>query len=239
MGEDNVRKHYNGYNFMGEVIYNPFSVLSYIDTGELENFWLSSSRNDLARKKIEALLEMKGDETLRKEVEDLLQGKRVKIEVEEALTIREKMKSEEIFNLLLHSGYLKYENYEKIPEETSQAEVSIPNLEIKAIYKKTISEWIKSQYTKDEIGELKKFLGVVCEGEELEIKKRLERYLDRRSLLDGERVLEMGYHNFLFGMLQGLEGRYMLNSNRESGDGRFDIMLTPINYKEKKEGQRS
>lgn len=49
----------------------------------------------------------------------------------------------------------------------------------------------------------------------------------------------MGYHNFLFGMLQGLEGKYFLDSNRESGEGRFDIMLTPINRPKEKEGQRS
>ena len=230
--EESVREHYNGYNFKGETIYNPYSVLCFIDSGELENFWLSSSSNDLAKIKVTKLLEMREDETLRKEVEDLLQGKKVQIEIDEIFKISEEMDSDQIFHLLLCSGYLKYENYEKNEDNVGYAEISIPNLEIKAIYKKTINEWMKGKYSKDEIKDLKKFLISVCDGEESEIKERLMKYLDRRSIMDGERVLEMGYHNFLFGLLQGLEGNYLLDSNKESGEGRFDIMLTPIRGKE-------
>ena len=190
--ESSVREHYNGYNFRGEVIYNPFSVLSYIDTGELANFWLSSSNNDLAKKKVEALLEMKDGETQRKKVENLLQGEKVKVEVNESLKISEKMNFKEILNLLLYSGYLKYENYGKNRVNLEFAEVSIPNLEIKAIYKKTINSWLEEKHTEGEIEELKKFLKSVCEGCEGEIKKRLENYLNRRSIFDEEKVLEMG-----------------------------------------------
>lgn len=159
--EENVRKHYNGYNFRGEVIYNPYSVLSYMDQKELGNFWLNSSKNDLARKKVQDLLEMKGDETLRKEVEGLLQGAKVRVKIREELNISEKMKSVDILNLLLYSGYLKYENYFK-NGSVGYADVSIPNLEIKAVYDLSIEKWMEREYTKEEIGELNKFLDVVC-----------------------------------------------------------------------------
>ena len=226
--EEAIREYYNGYNFDGEVIYNPYSVVKYIKKGKFGNFWLGSSDNDLARKKVKNLLDISEDEVLRKEVEDLLQGKNVKLAIDEALKISKDMISADIFNLLLYSGYLKYENYKEGKGDVGHAEVSIPNLEIKAIYKKTINEWINEKYSKEEIEKLKKFLKSICEGNEVDIKSQLSNYLSRRSMLDGEKVMEMGYHNFLFGLLQGLEGKYILDSNKESGVGRFDIMLTPI-----------
>merc|ERR1712065_27106 len=183
------------------------------------------------------LFKIKGDEVLRKEVEDLLQGKKIRLEIDEAMKISKKMGSSDIFNLLLYSGYLKYENYVEKAGDVGYVDVSIPNLEIKSIYKKTINEWVKEEYSKEEIKELKNFLDSVCEGGEKEIKERLEKYLNRRSLFDVEKVEEMGYHNFLFGLLQGLEGSYLLDSNKESGGGRFDIMLTPT--KEKEHGNES
>lgn len=236
--EEKVKEHYNGYNFMGEVVYNPHSVLSYMDTGEFRNFWLGSSSNDLAKQKVEQLLEISGDEIVRKMMEDLLQGKKVKMEVNEVLRISKDMEPTDILNLLLYSGYLKYENYKQDGDNVFHAEVSIPNLEIKAIYRKTINEWVKGKYTMEEIEELKKFFRSVCEGEKEEIRVRLERYLDRRSMMDGEKISEMGYHNFLFGLLQGLENRYLLDSNKESGAGRFDVMLTPVRSKIEKNDQR-
>ena len=226
--EQSIKEYYNGYNFDGEVIYNPYSVVKFISKGRFGDFWLGSNSNDLAKKKVMQLLEMKDDEVVRKMVEDLVQGKRVKMEVDEALRISEDMELMDILNLLLLSGYLKYENYRRDKDNVRYAEVSIPNLEIKSIYRKTINAWVKGKYTMEDIEGLKKFLKSVCVGEEEEIKERLERYLNRRSILDGEKVLEMGYHNFLFGLLQGLESRYILESNRESGEGRFDIMLTPV-----------
>ena len=235
--EEEVRELYNGYNFRGEVIYNPYSVVKYIKKGEFGNFWLGSSDNDIARKKVKHLFKIKGDEVLRKEVEDLLQGKKIRLEIDEAMKISKKMGSSDIFNLLLYSGYLKYENYVEKAGDVGYVDVSIPNLEIKSIYKKTINEWVKEEYSKEEIKELKNFLDSVCEGGEKEIKERLEKYLNRRSLFDVEKVEEMGYHNFLFGLLQGLEGSYLLDSNKESGGGRFDIMLTPT--KEKEHGNES
>ena len=230
--EERVREHYNGYNFRGEVIYNPYSVVKSVVKREFGNFWLGSSSNDLAKKKVKQLIEMGRDEVIRKMVEDLLQGKKVKIKVKEVLEIREDMSHVEILNLLLYSGYLKYESHDEKRNEKGKIEVSIPNLEIKEIYNQSIEEWMEKGYGAEEAVELKSFLESVCKGVEGEIKKGLERYLERRSVMDGEKIMEMGYHNFIFGLLQGLDSRYLLESNRESGKGRYDIMLTPINMKE-------
>ena len=229
--EEGVREYYNGYNIQGEVIYNPYSVVKFLKKRKFGNFWLSSSSNDLAKKKVNELLEMSSSDVIRKKIEDLMQGKSVRTEIEEVLKISGSMDSGDILNLLLYSGYLKYNNVEEGSESLEFADLSIPNVEIKGIYKKTINEWMRSKYTERELEDLNKFLRSVCEGSEGEIKERLENYLNRRSILDGEKVLEMGYHNFLFGLLQGLEGKYLLDSNRESGSGRCDIMLTPIKGK--------
>ncbi len=235
--EEGVKEYYNGYNFHGKVMYNPFSVVKYIKKGKFDNYWLGSSRNDLARKKVNRLLEIKGDEVVRKDVENLLQRKKVRIKLKDSLEISEDMKPRDILHLMLHSGYLKYENYFKNDENVVYVDVSIPNLEIKAIYNQSIEEWVEKEYTMEEVKDLKEFLKSVCEGSEGEIKERLENYLNRRSVMDGERVLEMSYHNFLLGLLQGLEGRYLLDSNKESGSGRYDIMLTPIKGRKDSEGR--
>ncbi len=144
----------------------------------------------------------------------------------------------DILNLLLHSGYLKYEGKGGDEKNRDNVEVSIPNEGIKKIYDQSIEEWIEKEYGMEELEESKKFLKSLCEGEEKEIKERLEIYLNKRSIFDVERVVEMGYHNFLFGLLQGLEGTYLLESNKGSGVGRFDIMLTPIKGKGERVSQK-
>ena len=216
----------------------PLSVVKYIKKERFGNFWLGTSDNDLARKKLKHLLEMRNSEETRKIMEDLLQGKKVKMKVKETLKISEDMLTKDVLNLLLYSSYLKYENRNNNGEISNYMEVSIPNLEIKSIYDQSIEEWIEKEYEMGEIENLKKFLVSVCSGSEVEIKEQLEKYLNRRSVFDGERVQEIGYHNFLFDLLQGLEEGYILDSNKESGAGRFDIMLTPKIEKgdEKKQG---
>merc|ERR1711991_1062687 len=114
----------------------------------------------------------------------------------------------------------------------SYADISIPNREIREIYSVTIDEWVQEkapQYTGEKFND---FLKQICEGSKENIKEAVESYLDKRSILDGEKILEMDYHNFLFGMLQALESRYIVESNKEAGKGRFDIMLTPLNSNE-------
>ena len=224
--EKSVREHYNGYNFRGEVIYNPYSVVRCIDINEIENFWLGSSSNDLAKKKLKELMEMGEDREIRKRVEELLQGRSIEIAIKNGIEISDDMMEEEILNLLLAAGYLKYENYES-RKIGWYAEVSIPNREVEGVYMETLREWLGRKYTRYELVELGNFLKEMCEGGEEEIKKRLENFLENRSMMDGFSK-EMSYHNFMFGMLQGLIGEYEVESNRESGEGRYDIRLTPI-----------
>ena len=234
--ENEVRRHYNGYNFDGEVMYNPYSVARCIDSGRLENFWLGSSSNDLAKKKLKELMEMGGGRSAKKMVEDLLRGESLEVEVKGAIRISNVMRTTDILNLLLYSGYLKYENYGVRKNEDLMAEVSIPNREIRAMYRETIREWIEEKYTLEEIEGFKEFLNTVCEGGVDDMKEGIERYLESRSLIDVEKNEEMGYHNFFFGMFQGLRGEYDVKSNRESGEGRYDIGLMPMEGSKRDEG---
>ena len=234
--EDRVREHYNGYNFDGEVIYNPYSVVKCIDSRRLQNYWLSSSSNDLAKKKLKDMMDMEGANSAKETVEKLLRGGVVNLEIKNRTTISSSMRVGEILNLLLYAGYLKYSNYKDVGKRNWEAEVSIPNKEIESMFGETISEWIEDKYTLDEIEGFKDFLEDLCGAGEDEMKKGIERYLEKRSVMDVEKREEMGYHNFFFGMFQGLSEEYEVESNRESGEGRYDIRLTPIKGKGRKEG---
>ncbi len=109
--EDKVKDYYNGYDFRGEVVYNPYSVVKYIQKGEFQNYWLWSSNNLLAKEKIKDLMVIKIDDNIGDELERLLQGGVMKVGVRNSLVIGEEMDKDDILNLLLHSSYLKYENY--------------------------------------------------------------------------------------------------------------------------------
>ena len=236
--EFKVKDYYNGYNFKGEVIYNPYSVVKSLGARDLGNFWIGSSSNDLAKKKIRELMNIRVNNGLNDEFEQLLQGGVIKLNVKNSQSIGGNMDKEDILNLLLHSGYLKYKNY-RIEGFKRYAEASIPNQELREVYSETVGEWLREkapEYTGEKFMD---FLKQICEGDEKNIKEVMEIYLDKRSMFDGEKILEMGYHNFLFGMLQGLESRYIVESNKESSKGRFDIMLTPVNYGEKENKNRS
>ncbi len=225
-GEE-IREYYNGYNFRGEVIYNPYSVVKCIAKGEFSNFWLGSSSNDLAKMKLKKLIEIGDGRSVRKLIEDLIQGKAVTTTITGSIKISEEMTITDILNLFIYSGYLRYEAFRVGDDGLRSAEVMIPNREVKEIYRGTVEEWVEERYSLNEILEFKVFLDSICEGDEKAIKEGLESYLEGRSTMDVERVEEMGYHNFFFGMMQGLKGRYDVESNRESGSGRYDILLTP------------
>ena len=229
--ESDVSTHYNGYNFSGEIIYNPYSVMCCIDTNEFENFWIGSSSNDLAKKKLKDLMDMRIKKDISHDFEKLIQGGIINLHIKSSMVINKDMNKDDILNLFLYSGYLKYENY-RSEGYKSYADISIPNREIREIYSVTIDEWVQEkapQYTGEKFND---FLKQICEGSKENIKEAVESYLDKRSMLDGEKILEMDYHNFLFGMLQALESRYIVESNKEAGKGRFDIMLTPLNSNE-------
>lgn len=217
-----IKKWYNGYVFGNDVIYNPWSVLNYAKefTEGFRAYWVNSSGNDL----IKSIL-AKANDTTKKEFEDLIQGKSIHKQIHEDIVMNEVDKdSENIWSFLLFSGYLKTVNQE-LKEGIIYCDLQIPNSEVLTLYKKIIISWFK-----DNIGN-EKFLFM--------LKSLISGDMETFELLLGECITksvsyfdignesEKFYHAFVLGMLISLNEDYEISSNRESGYGRYDIMLKP------------
>lgn len=217
-----IKKWYNGYVFGNNVIYNPWSVLNYAKEFNegFRAYWVNSSGNDL----IKSIL-AKANDTTKKEFEDLIQGKSIHKQIHEDIVMNEVDKdSENIWSFLLFSGYLKAVN-QKLKEGIVYCDLQIPNFEVLTLYKKIIVSWFK-----DNIGN-EKFLFMLkslISGDMETFELLLEECITKSvNYFDIGNESEKFYHAFVLGMLISLNEDYEISSNRESGYGRYDIMLKP------------
>lgn len=220
--KENVRNWYNGYKFGGETIYNPWSVLNYINNVDdgLSPYWAKTSGNDLIK---ELLLE--GGPNLKSELELLISGGTITKSINENIVMSEiKDSTENIWSFLLFSGYLKSVNKE-LEDGFSICELKIPNEEVKFIYKEIILKSFRKNLKNDELqymlraltnGDIETFEMIFAD-----IVEKTFSYFDVAN--DGENF----YHAFVLGMLVYLNRTHIVKSNRESGYGRYDVMITP------------
>lgn len=219
----NIKKWYNGYIFGGEVIYNPWSVLNYLkNTREgFMPYWINSSSNDLIKR-----LLLKGDNNIKLELEELIEGNSINKKIDDSIVMAEVEDSNEnIWSFLLMSGYLKAVKTENI-EGILNCELKIPNKEVLIFYRNLIEKWFKEALTNQKYelmlntlitGNIKIFAGLFKEF----VINNLS-YFDI-SGKEPERV----YHAFVLGMLVSLSNEYEVKSNKESGYGRYDVMIIP------------
>ena len=219
----NIKKWYNGYIFGGEVIYNPWSVLNYLkNTREgFLPYWINSSSNDLIKR-----LLLKGDNNIKLELEELIEGNSINKKIDDSIVMAEVEDSNEnIWSFLLMSGYLKAVKTENI-EGILNCELKIPNKEVLIFYRNLIEKWFKEALTNQKYelmlntlitGNIKIFAGLFKEF----VINNLS-YFDI-SGKEPERV----YHAFVLGMLVSLSNEYQVKSNKESGYGRYDVMIIP------------
>ncbi|HSN87471.1 MAG TPA: AAA family ATPase [Thermoanaerobaculia bacterium] len=219
-----VRAWYNGYLFGGEVIYNPWSVLSYLQRrqAEPEAYWLSTSSNDLVRE----LLERYALE-LQPVFESLLEGGHVERLLEENVVLGDLHRSEDaLFSLLVFAGYLKAERRSRGPAERAMHRLSIPNREVRQVYATTFRAWMKARL-EGHGGGLERLTAALLGGDAARLEEQLQAFVTNllsyqdTGASDPERV----YHGFVLGMLAVMEPEYLVRSNRESGDGRPDVMI--------------
>jgi hypothetical protein len=220
-----VKEWYNGYIFGGNVIYNPWSVLNYIDNKEkgFMPYWINSSSNDLIKR-----LLVKGNRNMKLELEELINGNSINKVVDDNIVMNEVEDSNEnIWSFLTLSGYLKPVKTENI-EGIIHCELKIPNKEVLIFYKILIEKWFKETMTNEKYmvmletlltGEIEIFAGIFKEF----VISNLS-YFDV-SGKEPERV----YHAFVLGMLVSLSENYDVKSNKESGYGRYDVMIIPKN----------
>ena len=218
--KEEIKKWYDGYK-IGETdgIYNPWSILNYVKNRELVPYWVNTSSNDLIK------LVLKNSTTVKEKIERLLKGEEIEVIVDQETVIQGVEKNEDnIWGLLVGTGYLKVT--EVVDLEMQIYKVQIPNNEIKVLFRQIINEWFNDKVPGNNLRTILKDL-VTLNLKEFEDKfKVLVRQMF--SYMDvGENTAENFYHAFVLGMLVGLKDTYYVNSNRESGFGRYDIMLEP------------
>lgn len=213
---DEVKEWYDGYQFGNNEIYNPWSTLMYVKniTQDVSfkpiSFWANTSGNDLVVKYIQ-----NGDKKLRKEFDVLMNGQSLVKYIKPELTYREMDNINNIYSFLLLTGYLKVIK----DRGENQYELIIPNKEVYEIYKQSFMSYFED-YTTSKKNELYQEL---VDGDAKKVNLLLNDILLRSiSYFDNQ---ESFYHGFLVGLLND----YEVVSNKESGNGRFDVCVLPEN----------
>ena len=224
-----VKEWYDGFTFGTHTdIYNPWSIINYLDERKLGSYWVNTSSNGLVNS-----LMRKGDAETKMIVEDLIRGKSFKAKIDEQIVFSQlDEKNDAVWSLLLASGYLKVMKIEVIDTETDWTPVytlSCTNKETRIMFSKMVKGWfdtgdrsynyfIKALLANDIEG-MNEFMNRVALG--------TFSYFDSGSQTSGAEQPERFYHGFVLGLMVDLSDRYVLTSNRESGFGRYDIMLEP------------
>lgn len=226
---EKVKFWYDGF-FFGALkdIYNPWSILNYLDTGKFTTYWANTSSNSLVGKLIR-----EGSKGIKTEFERLLEGEHLITPIDEQIVYNQLNGSEKaIWSLLLASGYLKvlsYEEYEKDGEDITDPkyELAITNHEVKLMFRQMVRGWFDRVYSDYNDFEKALLLGDVEAMNEYmnRVSSDMFSYFDTTTRIEPERF----YHGFVLGLMVSLENRYIITSNRESGFGRYDIMLEPKN----------
>ena len=217
---DTVQQWYDGYRFGNAEVYNPWSVISYVKSccGDRQAlprpYWSNTSSNSIVRSLVE-----RADLSVKQEIEALIEGKTITKPIHEDITYEDIDSTQEnLWNFLFFTGYLK-----KISEyqegENIYIEMAIPNREVRYIYKTTVLRWFEEKTDKKELTPLYES---ILEGDTDRMSRILsENLMETISFYDYQ---ESYYHGFLAGMLKNI-GSYIVLSNRESGNGRPDILL--------------
>ena len=224
-----VKAWYDGFVF-GEQkdIYNPWSIINYLDKKKIALYWAESSSNGLINNLIQ-----KGSSYIKKMLETLISGKNIKVPIDEQIVFSELDYSEDaVWSLMLASGYLKVVSSEElnlIRESDNEYELALTNREILFMFKKMILRWFSP--AKSETNEFIKALitGDIESMNEYmnDVALRTFSSFDSGKHTSEKKAPENFYHGFVLGLMVDQTENYIITSNRESGFGRYDIMLEP------------
>lgn len=227
--KEEVKTWYDGFTFGKRTdIYNPWSILNYLDKKMVGTYWANSSSNALAGKLIQ-----EGNKDIKQEFEKLLQGEAIRTEIDEQIVYNQLDQDEQaIWSLLLASGYLKVKRIETRMLDFGGLvqiyELCLTNLEVKLMFRNMIRKWfgrVASVYNDfikalllDDVKAMNVYMNKVA--------LATFSYFDTGKNPSGQEP-ERFYHGFVLELLIDLADRYILTSNRESGFGRYDVMLEP------------
>ncbi|MCP4753682.1 MAG: AAA family ATPase [Proteobacteria bacterium] len=214
-----VSRWYNGYNYSSEVIFNPWSVLNFVDEADSDGqpYWVNTGSTEIIEK-----LATRGGRELRGEIGALIEGGTITKSIHDDIVMRDLDRFENlIWSFLLFSGYLTV--VEKV--EGRKYRLRIPNQELREVYSSLIINWFEEKTAANQLEEMLDALQAGnMESFECHLKRIVEQIMSYHDLGDEP---EKVYHALVLGMLVWLSGAYEIRSNREFGLGRFDIMLKP------------
>ncbi|PMC68562.1 9-O-acetyl-N-acetylneuraminate esterase [Fusobacterium nucleatum] len=210
---EDVKKWYDGYKFGNSEVYNPWSIINYLRTKELQAYWVNTSDNALIYDNLK-----NSTVDVFNNLQTLFEGKEIKKEISPFFTFEELSKFDGIWQLMVYNGYLK------ISEKLSNDEymIKIPNYEIQTFFKKGFIDkfLVSGNY-------FNPMMDALLDGDIEEFERRLQNiFLVNTSFYDlkGEKV----YHSLFLGILIWLRDKYEVKSNGERGHGRYDAMLVPL-----------
>jgi hypothetical protein len=219
--KDKVKYWYDGFVF-GKTsdIYNPWSILNYLDKGKFSAYWANTSSNKLVGK-----LLREGNQNIKGKFETLIQGGEIEAQIDEQIVYNQLgQKKDSIWSLLLASGYLK------VVDVTDERYVlKLTNYEVKRMFRNMIQDWFTTE--DDSYNE---FVKALLLGDIDAMNEYMNRVTDAifSSFDTGKspsrKEPERFYHGFVLGLIVDLRGKYIISSNRESGFGRYDVMLEPL-----------
>ena len=225
-----VKTWYDGFKF-GEKsdIYNPWSIINYLDKKKIALYWAESSSNGL----INSLIQ-KGSSYIKTMVENLIRGEKINVVIDEQIVFSELDYSEDaVWSLMLASGYLKVVSSEElnlIRESDNEYELALTNREILFMFRKMILRWFSP--AKHETNE---FIRALISGDIESMNEYMNDValntfssFDSGKKKSNRKAPENFFHGFVLGLIVDQTENYIITSNRESGYGRYDIMLEPI-----------
>ncbi len=226
--KDEVKSWYDGFTFGSRTdIYNPWSIINYLDKKRIGVYWANTSSNSLVGK-----LLREGNKNVKQNFEELMQGGSLRMELDEQIIYSQlSQRKNAVWSLLLASGYLKVTGMEYI-EWTGgwECSLALTNREVKIMFENMIRGWFGSY--EDEYNDFIKafLLGDLDAMNDYmnEVALATFSYFDTGKESSKEEP-ERFYHGFVLGLMVDLNERYVLASNRESGFGRYDVMLEPRN----------
>lgn len=219
-----VKEWYNGYLFGGTQIYNPWSVINYADHDFFpQTYWQSTGSNEILGEIVAG-----ASADMMEEMRMLLTGESVSVYIDTSVVYPDVTRNPaSVYSFLLMAGYLTVKNGKMLHDGNSLCDVSIPNREIVIVYEKEILAKMEDIIP---MASSVAVLRALLMGEDEKVQEELQKFL-RETISYHDAAAEGFYHGLLLGMSAMLNQHYLVTSNREAGNGRYDIQLRPRNRK--------
>ena len=224
---EQVQAWYDGFTFgRSSGIYNPWSIINYLNKRKFAPYWANTSSNSLVSRLIR-----EGSADAKMVMEDLLSGQALRTQIDEQIVFSQlERKESAVWSLLLAGGYLRAEHWSMDGRDRMVYELVLTNREVSLMFEQMIEDWF-SDFTPAYNHFIKALLADDKKAMNLYINRvafSTFSYFDTGKHPSGVTEPERFYHGFVLGLIVDLAGRYTITSNRESGFGRYDVVLEPL-----------